>query len=324
LIRACIRFDVNERRQGFTLIEVVGAFFMMVVILVFITGMFIENGRQRSAATELIRVQLSANGTLDLIANDLESTVFVARGGNGDSDPGGHPWRILADSGGELGAVAIRFVTQNAPQSNSAENASSWVEVAYFLEEDEMGQQVLWRWRSARPPSETPDGYPDSSDAGSVRIAVGVSDFGVRLRDFEGNWLDEWDSNFLPSDQAVPEAAEISLALFRAARRGESSDGEIEIPGELHVRRVSIVMRPIDVEALLEFGKTGEDDDPNCFTIDDCIGGDGGDWYESELDSACGDYPELCTFLGNSGSCWDDLEREFAPAAANAPSSCRS
>jgi len=44
-----------ERRAGFTLIEVVGAFFMMVVILVFITGIFFENGRQREAATDLMR-----------------------------------------------------------------------------------------------------------------------------------------------------------------------------------------------------------------------------------------------------------------------------
>ena len=40
-------------QRGFTLIEVIGAFFMMAVILSFVTGIFIENGRQRSAAVEL-------------------------------------------------------------------------------------------------------------------------------------------------------------------------------------------------------------------------------------------------------------------------------
>ena len=315
---------MDERRLGFTLIEVVGAFFMMVVILVFITGIFIENGRQRSAATELMRERLSVAGTLDLLASDLEGAIFVTRAEDGNHDPESHPWRVLAVSGGELGAVAIRFVTQNAPRSNTAEHASDWVEVAYFLEQDEAGEQVLWRWRSARPPSEPPTGFPDSSDSGSMRIAVGVSEFGVRFLDFGGNWVDEWDSTYLPSNLALPEAAEISLALFRKARRGESQDGEIEVPGLLHVRRVSIVMRPIDVAALIGLEEP-DGSELDCFTISQCLEEDAAnrDWYESELEDDCGGDEILCGFLENPGaSCWREIVNRDPGLAELAPESC--
>jgi len=315
------RFAVHERRRGFTLIEVVGAFFMMVVILVFITGIFIENGRQRSAATELMRERLSATGTLDLIASDLEGAVFVAQGEDGDRES--HPWRVLAEGVGELGAVALRFVTQNAPRSNTAEHASNWVEVAYFLEEDEAGELVLWRWRSARPPSEAANGFPNSGDPGSMRIAVGVSEFGVRFLDADGNWVDEWDSIYLPPDQALPDAAEISLALFRKARRGESQDGEIRVPGLIHVRRVSLVMRPIDVAALIELESNDGDEGPNCFTISQCLDEGGDEWYTAELEDDCGGDDELCSLLENPDSaCWSEVQSGYPQVAAQAPESC--
>ena len=314
---------MHERRQGFTLIEVVGAFFMMVVILVFITGIFVENGRQRSAATELMRERLSATGTLELLANDLEGAIFVERAEG--EDPESHPWRVLAESGGEFGAVAVRFVTQNAPRSNTAEHASNWVEVAYFLEQDEEGEQILWRWRSARPPSESSGDFPDSSDIGSMRIAVGVSEFGVRFLDAEKNWVDEWDSTYQPSNQALPEAAEISLALFRKPRRGESLEGEIQVPGLMHVRRVSMVMRPIDVAALIALEGNGGNEEPNCFTIGQCL--DEGDdaWYTSELEDECGGDDDLCDLLENpDDACWSEIQNSYPQVAAQAPEGCES
>lgn len=312
---------MTERRQGFTLIEVVGAFFLMVVILVLITGIFIENGRQRNAASQLMRERLSATGTLELLARDLEGAIFVTRAEEEDAE--NYPWRILAEGGGELGADAIRFVTQNAPRGNAGDHASNWVEVAYFLEPDEAGRQVLWRWRSKRPPSEVPGGFPDSGDSDSMRIAVGVSEFGVRFLDFGGNWVDEWDSTYQPPNQALPEAAEISLALFRGVRRGESADGEIEVPGLLHVRRVSMVMRPLDIAALLTLGQNDAGND--CFTISQCLDLGSDDWYESELEDDCGGDDGLCALLDDPArACWREIESGYPQLAARAPESCGS
>jgi len=216
-------------------------------------------------------------------------------------------------------------VTQNAPQSNSAEHASNWVEVAYFLEENADAENVLWRWRSARPPSKNTDGFPDSNEPGSVRIAVGVSEFGVRFLDSEGSWVDDWDSTYLPTQDALPAAAEISIALFRRARRAEALDDETEIPGPVHVQRVSMVMRPIDVAKLVRLALGADAGELDCFTIDQCLDQGDNDWFGDELDSNCGGDDELCDLLENAGlHCWSEIETGYPEVAARAPASCDS
>ncbi len=309
------------------MIEIVGAFFMMTVILVFITGIFVENGRQRSAATELIREKLSASGALALLAEDLESAVLVTPAEG--VDPANHPWQFMADDSGELGARSIRFVTQNASALSGAENAMSWVEVAYFLEEDDDGELTLWRWRSSRPPAEVPRGFPDSSDPGSARVAVGISEFGVRLLDFEGSWTDEWDSTFRPPDQMLPEAAEITLGVLRKARQGEvEDDGErdtIMVPGLAQRRQVTLVMKPLDVAALIDLASGLGGDNPDCFTIGQCLDLGENDWYSAEVSSQCDGDDELCDLLASpDSSCWSTLENGWPEVAVRAPEGCDS
>ena len=317
----------TTQRAGFTLIEIVGAFFMMVVILVFITGFFVENGRQRKAATELMRELLSTSAALGLLAADLESAVLLSPPEG--QDPSNHPWQFLADDGGDLGARSIRFVTQNASTMNAGENSMSWVEVAYFLEEDEAQEVTLWRWQSVRPPAEPPRGFPDSSDEGSARVAVGVSRFGVRLLDSEGDWVDDWDSTFRPPNQMLPEAAEINLELFREARRGEiADDGQsdrIMIAGSTQMRHVSLVMQPLDVAALIELANGLGGADADCFTIGQCLDLGESDWHTSKMEDQCGGDDELCRLLTSPDStCWSTIESSYPEVAALAPTGCDS
>jgi len=186
----------SSRHRGYTLIEILGAFFIMTIILTLVTGIFAENGRQRAAALGLMRESLSAAATLDQLAQDLESALFLTN--KAGRRPDENPWRFLSEGLGETGAVALRFVTQNAPLANRAEHASGWVEVAYFLEEDQSGDVVLWRWLSPRPPAEPADRFPSADDDGSTRVAIGVSQFGIRFLDADGEWVDEWDSALPP------------------------------------------------------------------------------------------------------------------------------
>ena len=314
---------------AFTLIEIVGAFFLMVVILVLMTGLFVENRRQRDAATAMMRERLSISATFGLMAADLESAVLLTPPPG--VDPSNHPWQFIAEDEGEFGSRSLRFVTQNAPATTTGEDASSWVEVAYFLEEDPDGQVELWRWRSARPPSEVGRGFPDSRDAGSALVAVGISEFGVRLLDAEGTWVDSWDSTYQPADQMLPDAAEITLSLFRAARRGELSQDENAfdfaevVPGFLQTRRVTLVMDPIDVNVLIELA-TGGGDVLDCFTIQQCIDEGDSEWYENAFEEACsGSDNDLCDMLASpEATCWTTIENEYASIATSAPEVCDS
>ena len=321
---------IAPRRAGFTLIEIVGAFFLMVVVLVFMTGIFVENRRQRDAATEMMKERLSASSALALMAADIEAAVLVTPAPG--VDPGNHPWQFIGEDDGEFGSTSIRFVTQNAPAMNASEHAASWVEVSYFLEEDEEGQLELWRWRSARPPAEATRGFPDSLDAGSARVAVGISDFGVRWLDSEGEWVDSWDSTYQSTSKMLPDAAEITISFFRAARRGEQEDDETAsefstvVPGLLRTQRVTLVMRPLDVNALIELA-TGGGGELDCFTIQQCIevSAEEGDsqWYDAAYEDACeGGADDLCDMLGSPlNTCWSSIEDSLG---GSAPESCAS
>jgi type II secretory pathway component PulJ len=312
------------KRAGYTLIEIVGAFLIMTIILTLVTTLFVENGRQREVAIEMMRERLSALGALDQMADDLEGAIFVSRGPRIETEE--PTWRFQAEGSGELGASSLRFVTQNAPQSSLAEHASGWTEVAYFLDQEEdEGSWVLWRRRSSRPPGEAPLGFPDADEPGSMRLAEDVHDFGVRFLDSEGGWVDEWESSYQPPDQALPQAAEITLVLMRQAREGESEDGSPLLPGRVHMRRVAIPMRPVDVAALVALGQPEEDEGAECFTIADCL--DEGDdaWYESQLESNCDDDEELCELLASPGTvCWSEIESDWPDVASQAPEACGS
>ena len=315
-------------RSGFTLIEVVAAFFLTTIVLFFVTGIFSENGRQRSAATELLRVETTASAALDLIAQDLEGSVFIAR--QSGLDPRSHPWRFIAEGSGELGATFIRFQTQNVPRGNLAENASTWVDVAYFLTEEEPEDEgitegpsyTLWRWRSSRPPSEAARRDPDENDPASARVAEGLAGFGLRFVDPEGGVLDDWDSAFAPDDAPIPMGVEVNLVLHRNAREGETDSGAIRIPGRIHVRAVTLAMhRPIDLDALISLAAEAEGE-LTCGTIADCA--DFGDeWFVDLRESGCDGDEELCQMLNASTeTCWSEIVREWPSIANEAAVEC--
>lgn len=311
------------RRSGYTLVEILAAFFLMTVLLALVMGIFVENGRQREAAIELMREQLSATGALEQIARDLESALFVGRAG--ETDPREHPWRFLALDRGEHGARTLRFVTQNVARGRLAEHASGWAEVAYFLEEDRDGDLVLWRWQSPRPPDEPPRSFPDGDSPGSMRLALGISEFGVRLLDAQGEWRDEWDSTFEPPQQVLPEAAEISLRLLRRAREGETDDGSLQLPGRLQARRVAMPMRPLDVEALIALGQDGGLEEEDCYTVAACLDDGDAAWYRDLLNAECDGDDALCDSLANPGGvCWSEIETGWPEIAARAPEVCGS
>ena len=312
----------SRTRSGFTLIEVVAAFFMTVVILAFVTATFVENGRQREAATSLMRERLSAVAALDLIAADFAGAMFLTPGK--DEEPGAYPWRFLGTASGELGSTSVRFVTQAGPQSNAAEASSAWIEVAYFLAPDEDGKTVLWRWHSPRPPSEPAREFPRPDSPGSMRVAVDIAAFGVKWLDFEGTWQDEWDSTFSPPEQAMPDAVEISIQMMRPARPGESQadPDATEMAGLLQARRVALAMRPLDVAAIVALGKDKQDK-PDCPTIDQCLAKGDSTWYQQLLADGCGGDDRLCEVLRDSAkTCWSSIQTTYPAIAARAPEGC--
>lgn len=313
---------------GFTLIEVAGAFFMTVLVLFLVFGIFSENGRQRGHASELLRVETTASGALDLIARDLEAAVFLAR--PGDVDPRDHPWIFLAEDAGDLGATRIRFQTQNVSRDRSGLHSAGWADVAYFLteeeDEDEVGfaagqRYTLWRWRASRLSSESSRRWPDVDTAGAARVAEGLANFGIRLFDEAGGNLDEWDSTFGTGETPLPVAAEIQLTLYENARPGETDPGVFEVPGRVHTRSVAIPMhRALDIAALVSSAANAPG--ASCETVADCADIDD-EWFVDLVNGDCDGDTELCDLLNAaSESCWSDAVSGWPFLADEAPEQC--
>lgn len=85
-----------------------------------------------------------------------------------------------------------------------------------------------------------------------------------------------------------------------------------------------MVMRPIDVAALIELEQGGEDES-ECFTISQCLDEGENGWHAAELEDDCGGDDELCQLLANPGeSCWSSIESGYPEVAARAPEGCGS
>ena len=54
-----------SRKGGYTLIEILASFFSMTIILTLVTGISVENGRQRAAALGPLQAGLPATAALD-------------------------------------------------------------------------------------------------------------------------------------------------------------------------------------------------------------------------------------------------------------------
>ena len=321
---------MSRRIPGFTLIEVMGAFVITVVVMLFVIGTFQESGRQQEAAMEKMRVETTVSAALDLIAQDLEGALYLARPENRDARD--HPWLFLAEDGGELGARTLRFQTQNVARGNLSEHASTWVDVVYFLTEEETDRDAadvpsgpsytLWRWRSLRPPTDAARRLPDADDPRSARVAVGLADFGARFSDASGSVLDDWDSTLGTGEAPLPVAAELQLSLYERARyrADDGSDANL-FPSRVHARAVAVPMnRPVDLAALV----ATEANDPanTCPTIADCADIED-QWFVDLVDGGCDGDEELCDLMNASTTtCWNEIKEGWASVAATAPAEC--
>ena len=322
-----LSLPATRRHAAFTLVEVIGAFFLTTVVLFAVTGIFSENGRQRSAASEKLRVATTAAAALDLVAEDLEGAIFVRKPEGRDGR--NHPWIFQADGESELGATRLRFQTQNVSRSRLGEHASTWVDVAYFLTEEESEESgiftaaryTLWRWRSLRQPSDAARRFPDQNEPGAARVAEGLAGFGITFVGDEGEAADDWDSSLGTGDSPMPVAAEIRLSVFREARAGEAEPGSLQVPSRVHSRSISISMhRPIDVDALIAAANSSGG--ATCSTIADCADFDD-QWFEDQRASDCEDDDELCDLLNSSNTtCWSEIKSGWSWLADQAAPEC--
>jgi type II secretory pathway component PulJ len=234
------------------LIELLAVVGFTAVLMLFAVNFYIEITRASEAATDRTRDSRRAIALLDRIARDLEAAVLVRK--PEELDPLYHPWVFLAeDRGGDQGAERLKFTTRSRILRSTADHESDLAVVSYALRQAENGGFELLRWSSPRLPEELDRSFPASEAEGAVVFADDLASFGVTFLDDEGDWRSEWDSSTLIDSSELPLAAEISVSILPV------SDSLGEEEPDVYLRRVSLPVRPLDLQALLDSKPPDED-----------------------------------------------------------------
>ena len=244
------------RRSGFTLFEVLGVVFVTALVLGFATDYYIDLSRATHRAAENTRDIRHATALLDRIARDFEGTLLIVK--PAELDPLAHPWLFFAESQyGESGADHIKFVTTNFQPRRSQEHESDLTLVAFTLRQSEDDDSFeLFRWTAPQLPESLDRSFPSEDDEASVLLAEGLADFGVMFYGQDGEEADSWDSTTLVESSSLPASVEISVAIADP-EAGFDADEAVR-----YRRRVLLLLRPLDLEQLIDLAgaDAGEDE----------------------------------------------------------------
>ena len=231
---------MTRRNLGFTMIETMAVVIGLALVMTAVIGAYQAIQTQAFTASAATDGPRRATALLDRMAHEIESALLVKKPDT--LDPLDHPWLFLAESQSNSdGADRVRFQTRShRPRSNAA-HASDLLDVAWFLTSAESGEgHDLWRWTSSQLPEQLDRRFPRTDADNTEAWARGIAQFGIRLLDAEGAWVDEWDSSTLVRSSQLPVAAEITVAF-------SSLDDRVpvkilaELEGEEEIQRARLV-----------------------------------------------------------------------------------
>jgi prepilin-type N-terminal cleavage/methylation domain-containing protein len=242
------------RRAGFTLIEVLAVVLLTGLVIGVALDFYLDLSRASNRAAEHTRGTRRAAAVLDRMARDFEGAVMITK--PDDVDPIAHPWVFVAESrGSELGADHVKFLTRNHEPRGSLTPESDLAMVAYSLRRGEDGGLELWRWESPRLPESLDREFPVRGAEGEMLLADGIGAFGMAFMDEALQRKTTWDSSTLVDSSSLPVMVELQLAM---------AEGDEPRPLEemsVYRRRVLLLVRPIDLQKLLDPQSAENEDD---------------------------------------------------------------
>ncbi len=246
--------------SAFTLLEMVAVVLLTAMVFTAAVDFYLDLSRSSARAAELTRSARRATAALDRVARDLEGATLLVK--PEEMDPLEHPWLFLAESErSDSGADRLKFVTRRTPLQTRGGDAADLGFVVWMTQPDETGTLTLLRWTSGDFPSSLDRSFPPAEDAAVV--ARGLAAFGVRLLDEEGAWQKAWDSSQVERSSQLPLAAEIELSFpAPESANGAPAAEPLALAADASppfVKRISIPVRPLDLEALTDEG-TDEDE----------------------------------------------------------------
>jgi prepilin-type N-terminal cleavage/methylation domain-containing protein len=278
-----------DRREGFTLLEILVAAVILAMVMTMAVGFFqgiqrasakITEGRPRDRAVRVI---------LDRFERELSGAILMRR--KEGVDPLSHPWIFYAQDGvlEEQDADRVRFVTQTPLHSAGELHGRGVRIVSYGLELGENGLPRL-----LRSEEELGDQLVKGIELGEAQIvAEDVAAFSLRFMG-ENGARDDWDSTAVETDNLLPLNVEVVVQLWQ-----RDADGQL-VPGTPVTRLMEIPTRP-------EFLEPPEQAGAECETgisVRDCR-----DQWLTQLQSKYADSPDALErvqqmFSRVTDACW--------------------
>jgi len=261
-------------RGAFSLIEIMAVVLLTATVLIAAVNIYLPLAPSTAEAADATRTQRRAVLILDRIARDLEGTVLLTR--PEEVDPLSWPWLFLAEATpGRDAADRLKLDARSFLRAEEEGEHGDLAVVSWWLAPGE--GDALQLLRASRPtlPEGLDRSFPRRDDPGVRVVADDVVRFGIRFLDEEGGWVEAWDSSTLAFSNRLPQAAEIALALLPEDLERPADEARV------HLRRVRLPLRPLDLAALREGGDgeaEGEEDEEEedgdeqtaCVTVAQC------------------------------------------------------
>jgi type II secretion system protein J len=222
-----------DRREGFTLLEILVAAVILAMVMTMAVGFFqgiqrasakITEGRPRDRAVRVI---------LDRFERELSGAILMRR--KEGVDPLSHPWLFYAEDAvlADQDADRVRFVTQTPLHPAGELHGRGLRIVSYGLELAENGLPRL-----LRSEEEMEDQLVKGIELADAQIvAEDVAAFALRFVG-ENGMSDAWDSTSVETDNLLPQSVEVLVQLWQ-----HDADGQL-VPGTPVTRRMEIPTRP--------------------------------------------------------------------------------
>ena len=220
--------------QGFTLLEVLVAVFIMSLVITFAFQAYRGIAEAYTRVTEVTSRDRSARILLDRIERELTGTVLVQR--EEGADPLKHPYFFLAEPTAIADSTGfeLRFITQTPLRSPGSPPAALGL-VTYAAAPSQTGPGFsLLRQEEPVPAFLAKDVKWDKPQT----VADNVASFTVNFGGDVDPGTQGWDSTSEAQLDALPEALEIAVSLWETGPDGEP------FPGLEFTRVVHLPVRP--------------------------------------------------------------------------------
>jgi prepilin-type N-terminal cleavage/methylation domain-containing protein len=200
---------VSSNNKGFTLLEILLAFFIFSILFVTIYASYSGSFKTINMTESRMEIYRKAAIAMDRISEDLQASYISTLPPNSFGEPAGYT-RFLGEDQDINGRAAdtMSFFTRIEPLfSEEMEMATGQLIFYDVVQGDEEGELILLR-------SENPEFINDTEERGGLTLCDGLQGITFTYFDDDGAAHESWDSDGEELEGALPRMVSVSLEFL--------------------------------------------------------------------------------------------------------------